>query len=216
MMWPWLVLLLLGVGHGVNPGMGWLFAVALGLQEKERRAVWRALLPLALGHALAIAVVIVLASAVGLIVPVRQLEWMVAATLIGLGTWRLVRHRHLRWGGMRMSMRDLAIWSFLMATAHGAGLMALPFAIEAGAVTNPTAAYAADHLGHMDAAIPGGGMSALIATLVHAFGYLLVTGLLAVVVYEWVGLRLLRRVWVNVDLVWGVALVGTGVVTLLV
>ena len=128
--WPWVGLLLLGAGHGINPAMGWLFAVALGLQEQRRRAVWRALAPLALGHALAIAVAVALAAALGAVLPIRSIQWIVAAALLSLGIFRLVRHRHLRWGGMRVGQRDLAVWSFLVASAHGAGLMALPLVLE--------------------------------------------------------------------------------------
>ena len=122
----WLWLLLLGAMHGVNPSMGWLFAVALGLQERSARAVWRALLPLAVGHALAIGVAIVLAAIVGLVIPPGYLKWVVAAALLAFAIPRLVRHRHPRWGRMQVQMRDLAVWSLLMASAHGAGLMVLP------------------------------------------------------------------------------------------
>lgn len=231
---PWVVLLLLGAAHGINPGMGWLFAVALGVQEGERRAVWRALLPLAAGHAAAVAVAVALAMLLGLMVPLDQLRWLVAAALLVMGIAHWSRHRHPRWGGMRVGARDLAIWSFLMATTHGAGLMALPFAADAGAVRAPADAHAASvaplaqaahtahgaHAAHAALAAPAGPASvegaALLATLVHAAGYLLVTGLVAVVVYERLGLRLLRRAWVNVDRIWAGALVATAAVVLLV
>src|SRR5215203_3442939 len=119
--WPWIALALLGAVHGLNPGMGWLFAVALGVQRGERRAVWRALLPLGVGHALAIALAIAVASTVGLVLPPHVLRWFVAAALLAMGVRQLRRHRHPRGGGMRVSMRDLVAWSFLVATAHGAG-----------------------------------------------------------------------------------------------
>ena len=131
-LWPWAALLLLGVAHGVNPGMGWLFAVALGLQQQDRRAVWRALLPLAMGHMLAIAAAVGLAAAAGVVLAPAQLRWLVAAALLAMGVFHLVRHRHFNWGGMRVGARDLTIWSFLMASAHGAGLMALPVVLVAG------------------------------------------------------------------------------------
>src|SRR5690606_5857955 len=124
--WPWATLLLLGAAHGINPGMGWLFAVALGLQEGGRRAVWAAIAPLALGHAAAIAVAAALAVTAGLILPLQVIEWGVALTLGVLGVRMLIRHRHRRWGGMRVGFRDLVLWSFLRASAPGAGLMAIP------------------------------------------------------------------------------------------
>ncbi len=203
----WLVLLGLGAAHGVNPAMGWLFAVGLGLQKRDRGAVWRALGPLALGHAVAIASIVVIAALLGLVIPVPVLQLLTGALLIVGGFVQLVRHRHPRFGGMRMSARDLTIWSFLMASAHGAGLMVLPFVLRAK--------DAHTHAAHaMHAGMSAAQSTALTATLVHAIGYLMVTGLLAVIVYEKVGLRILRTAWFNLNLFWAIALIATGVVTL--
>lgn len=219
-MWPWAALLLLGAAHGINPGMGWLFAVALGMQEQERRAVWRALLPLAAGHTVAIAGTIAAAGVLGLALPIGTLKWLVAATLLGVGVMHLIGHRHPRWGGMRVGARDLAVWSALMATAHGAGLMALPFVLRASA---DAAADGGAHAGHAamvhsamvhTEGLAGDAGIGLWATAVHTLGYLLTTGAVAVVVYEKVGLRVLRRAWVNLDVVWAAALVVTAVLTL--
>ncbi len=216
-LWPWVGLVLLGAWHGINPGMGWLFAVALGLQGRERRAVWLALPPLAAGHALAIAAALVLAGVLGLVLPLTQLKWLVAVSLMGFGVWRLVRSRHPRFGGMCVGARDLTIWSFLMASAHGAGLMALPLVL--GIVAGPHA----DHAAHASMVHPDSGAApallfgphgaALLATLVHSAGYFLVMGLVAVIVYERLSLKLLRTLWFNVDLVWGAALVLTAMLT---
>src|SRR5262245_30991291 len=126
MTWTWLSLAGLGAAHGLNPGMGWLFAVALGMQEGRTRAVWCALPPLALGHALAIAGAVLGAAAVGQLLPPGVLVWIVGGMLLGLGALRLVRHRHPRYGGMQVGFRELTTWSLLMATAHGAGLMVRP------------------------------------------------------------------------------------------
>lgn len=193
--WPWAALALLGAVHGLNPGMGWLFAVALGLQAKDRRAVWGAMLPLAAGHALAIA--------------------------------RLRRHRHPRWVGMRVGARDLTLWSFLMASAHGAGLMTLPFVLAA---SHPAAAdhhldhgglgYGGDAAGVVHAAamssLPPGAMVGLLATAAHTVGCFVVLALMAALVYERLGLRQLRTAWINLDLVWAGALTCTAVLTVLV
>src|SRR5512138_2312452 len=94
-------LLALGALHGLNPGMGWLFAVALGVQRGERRTVWRALGPLALGHALAIAIAVALALWLGAALPSDGVRWGAAALLIGLGVWQLRGHRHAGLGGGR-------------------------------------------------------------------------------------------------------------------
>ena len=124
--WPWLALILLGAWHGLNPGMGWLFSVALGLQQRSRKAVFAALLPIALGHALAIGLVVVLVYIVGAVIPSQWLQIGGAATLFVIAIWKLWRARHPTWVGMRVSFWDLATWSWLMASAHGAGLMVVP------------------------------------------------------------------------------------------
>jgi hypothetical protein len=204
----WAGLLALGAGHGINPAMGWLFAVALGLQRGSRKAVWSALGPLAAGHAVAMLVAIGAAAAIGSLLPLSTLKWGVAGLLIALGIYRLVRSRHIVYGGMQVNSRELATWSFLMATAHGAGLMVLPLVM--GHLPS------AEHVHHLSAGMVGGaGMewSGITAAVVHTVGYLLVTGLIAVIVYEKVGVRFLRTAWVNLDLLWAMALVITGVAT---
>src|SRR5213082_955356 len=122
----WGLLLFLGAFHGVNPGMGWLFAVALGMQENRSSAVWRALLPIGIGHACAVSAVVLLGVLGGMVLPIDQLRWPVAAFLVALGVMRLFRHRHPRWASMRIGLGGLSVWSFLIATTHGAGLMVLP------------------------------------------------------------------------------------------
>lgn len=210
-----LVLLLLGAVHGVNPAMGWLFAVSLGLQEQRRAAVWTALGPLALGHALAIGVALLLAAALGLVLPVDRLKWVAAAALLGFGLVQLRRHRHPRYGGMRVGAKDLTIWSFLMASAHGAGLMAVPFVL--GVSGGHGAHGAHGHGGHVGelamAAVPGADALGLLAVLVHTAGYLAVAGVLAVVVHDKLGLRLLRSAWINLNVIWAGALIATALLT---
>src|SRR5881628_1565297 len=129
-LWPWLALLGLGAYHGINPGMGWLFAVALGMQEKHRRAVLAAIPPIALGHALSIGLVVGLLWLAQASVPEKALRYGAAAILFGFGFYRFVRARHPRWVGMRVGFRDLTLWSFLMASAHGAGLMLVPLLLQ--------------------------------------------------------------------------------------
>ena len=209
---PWASLFVLGAVHGINPAMGWLFAVGRGLQERDRRAVWRALGPLAAGHVLAIVVAVAAALALGRALPLGWVRWVIAASLLGLGLDGLRRHRHIRLGGMRAHGFELATWSFLMATAHGAGLMVLPFISDS--VTPVTTGH---H--HHVAALAGGasGISSMVITapLAHTLGYLLLTVTLAVVVYEKVGLRILRRAWINVNLLWSGALIVAALVAVL-
>ena len=209
-LWPWLAVFGLGIFHGINPAMGWLFAVALGLQEQKRTAVFRALPPMVLGHALSIGIIIaaVLVARIGL--PHRTLKIAAAAILFAFGLYRLLRSRHPNWVGMRVGFFDLTLWSFIMASAHGAGLMLVPFFLP-----SPTEQTAHHHEGHQMHAWAFTNFSALslliTAVVVHTLGYLITTALVAIVVYEKLGVAILRRAWFNIDLVWMLALMITGV-----
>jgi hypothetical protein len=206
----WLMLLL-GAYHGLNPGMGWLFAVALGMQEQRGSAVVRSLVPIAIGHALAIGSVVLTATFLGMTLPLVAIRYSVAAVLVGLGIFCLVRHQHPRWVRMQVGFRDLTVWSFLMASAHGAGLMVVPVLL--GSTTVEAQGRMAGHNHISPTASPLAGM---LATGIHTIAYLAVTGLVAWVVYRKLGLALLRKAWFNFDLVWAAALVATGLVTLLI
>jgi hypothetical protein len=205
----WLMLLL-GAYHGLNPGMGWLFAVALGMQEKKGSAVARSLIPIAVGHAVAIGSVVLTSVFLGMTLPLMVMRYLVAALLVGMGVYCLVRHRHPRWVRMKVGFRDLTVWSFLMASAHGAGLMVVPVLLHSNTVEAQN--RIADH-NHMPQSVTP--LAGMLATGIHTLAYLAVTGLLAWVVYRKLGLALLRKAWLNFDLVWAAALVATGVVTLL-
>jgi hypothetical protein len=202
----WLALIGLGAFHGINPGMGWLFAVALGMQEKRRTAVYAALLPLAVGHALAVAAAVAVAVAIGSLIPADILRWILAATLVSLGISRFLQHRHPRGTGMKVGTAKLTLWSFLMATAHGAGLMVVPLFLG---MTMGEAQHA-HHGMSAGTSVP----IAFLATGAHAAGYLLVTGVVAALVFEKFGVALLRRAWFNLDRIWAVALAATGALTL--
>jgi hypothetical protein len=206
----WQVMVVLGAWHGINPGMGWLFAVALGMQQGSARGVWRALPPIALGHAVSIAGVVSLAAIAGLVLPLDALKSIVALTLTTIGAYRLWSHRHPRFGGMQVGFRDLTVWSFLMASAHGAGFMVLPFVLPHPA---GLAAAAHEHSMHL-AAHSTAAQAGAIAVAVHTLAYLVVTAATAWLVYRKFGLRLLRTAWINVDWLWAAALVLTGVVVL--
>ena len=201
----WLALIGLGAFHGINPGMGWLFAVALGLQEKRRGAVYQALVPLAFGHALAVGAAVAVAVAIGAVIPLSALRWGLAALLLVLGFSRLLRHRHPRWSGMRVGMGGLTLWSFLMASAHGAGLMVVPLFVGMTMSAGPHGHHAAGAN-----TIP----MAFAATGAHAAGYLLVTAVVAALIFEKLGVALLRRAWFNLDRIWAIALISTGALTL--
>jgi len=210
--WSWLLLFFLGLYHGINPGMGWLFAVALGMQENSSRAVGWALVPIALGHALAIGAVVALAGLVELVLPPRALNVADAVVLFTFGLYYLIRARHPRWGGMKVGFADLTFWSFLMASAHGAGLMVLPILFRLSTQNHASQSLLSEH--HLR--VTGlGPWTGTVAVLVHAAGYFFATGLVAWVVYQKVGLTFLRKAWINLDWIWATALITTGLLTIL-
>jgi hypothetical protein len=225
----WNAIILLGAYHGINPGMGWLFAVALGMQQGSVRGVFRALPPLALGHAIAVGSVLLVALLAQMVVPLEALKLLIACVLIALGLYRLWRHRHPRFGGMQVGFRDLTVWSFLMASAHGAGLMVLPFVMGMPPNVDSSAASTAGHEHHMTvlavdtaasshAALMAGvtpGATAAMLVGVHTLAYFLVMVFVAWVVYSKLGLALLRTAWFNLDWLWAGALVVTGGIVLL-
>lgn len=198
----WLTVAAFGAYHGLNPGMGWLFALALGLQQQSERAIWLAMVPIAIGHATSVALVAGAVLALGTVVRPGILELIAAAVLLGFGLYKLrTYYRHPRWVGMKVRAHDLVAWSFLMATAHGAGLMIAPALVVVAAAP---------------AAMPGmPGMHEAPGTLavavgLHTAAMLLVMGTVAWIVYRKVGLAVLRRSWVNFDLIWAIALLAVG------
>lgn len=212
--WPWAVLALLGAYHGLNPAMGWLFALALGLQEKRRSAVIGALFPIALGHASAIALAILLLRFLQHFLPMNILKWSVAAILFTLGAYRIFRARHPQGCGMRASRKDLFVWSLLMASAHGAGLMLIPVLLAQPMLgMAPAMAETAPAVSQ-----PLNASVVVLAVLVHTVSMLVVAGILALLIfetYENLGLRLLRHTWFNFDLLWAIALLVAGCAALL-
>ncbi|SEG53292.1 hypothetical protein SAMN05444920_10320 [Nonomuraea solani] len=191
--------LLLGAFHGLNPAMGWLFAVARGLQERSIDRLLQSIPMIALGHLASVALVALVVSATGSLVTGTVLSVAGGVVLVAFGLWRLLSSRHFRWVGMRLSLWQLAGWSFLMSSAHGAGLMLLPVL---------TGLQAEGHAGH---AVSGG----LAVAIYHTLAMFFVAGTIAVVVYKVAGLTVLRRAWFNVDRMWAVALVTAGTITLL-
>ncbi|RAN93341.1 hypothetical protein [Micromonospora noduli] len=196
----------LGAFHGLNPAMGWLFAVARGLQERSRLALLRALPPIAAGHLASVAIVAALVSATRSVTTSSALAVVGGVLLVAFGLWRLLSERHFRWAGMRLSAAQLAAWSFLMSSAHGAGLMLLPVL-----VAEPVPG---GHSGHL-AAAPVGALSGLAAAGVHTVAMLGVALAVALLVYQVLGVGVLRRAWFNVDRLWAGVLVAAGLVTLI-
>jgi hypothetical protein len=203
--WPWVALAGLGAYHGINPAMGWLFAVALGLQRKSRRIVLTSLVPIAFGHAVSVAVVLAAVLIVGLVVDRVILSRLAGGVLIAWAVWHaLYGHRQRLVVGMQTGLVGLALWSFLMATAHGAGLMLVPALLPLCSSSIPSSPLMSD------ATIP----IALAALGVHTAAMLATIAVISFAVYNWIGVAFLRRGWVNLDIVWIAALLVCGTVLL--
>jgi hypothetical protein len=204
-LWPWAALIALGLYHGVNPAMGWLFAVALGLHRKSQRIVLVSLVPIALGHAVSVAVVLAAVLIVGLVVDRAILNQLAGAALIAWALWHgLYGHRRRPVVGMQTGLLGLALWSFLMATAHGAGLMLVPALLPL--CSNSVAASPLTS----QAAIP----IAVAALALHTAAMLVTIAVISLAVYNWIGVGFLRRGWINLDLVWIAALLTCGIALL--
>ena len=211
---PWLSLLALGAAHGVNPAMGWLFAVSRGMQERSRRAVLRSLVPIAIGHEMSIALVAALVVGLEVVTDSSTLRMVAAAVLFAFGIFRFVKPRaHFRWTSMRVSDRELTLWSFLMSTAHGAGIMVAPVLIGLQGTVDRSGAKAHDQadLGLLNASLGVGA----VGIALHVAAMLAVMGVVAIVVYERLGLKVLRTAWLNTDRLWAGAFVLAAFITLL-
>jgi hypothetical protein len=210
-LWPWLAMAGLGAFHGLNPAMGWLFAVGLGLQDRSRRSVLRALPPIAIGHEASLLLVAGLVLGLGLLGHPTALHIGAAAALIAFGVFRFARPRaHPRWTKMRVGPRELTLWSFLMSSAHGAGLMVAPVLIGAGV------SEASADGGHAMTASDGSIalLPSALALVLHVGAMLAVMGVVSVLVYERLGVAILRKAWLNTEGVWAAAFVVAGLVTL--
>jgi hypothetical protein len=203
---------MLGAYHGVDPSMGWLFAVALGLQEQRRAKVITALFPIAIGHLLSVSVIVV--SIVAVMKPASGwLRPIGAAALIAFGLFRFWRPRaHPRWVAMRVNSVELAAWSFLMATAHGAGLMLFPILVNLRSATLSHTHHAM--MMATSAPAPLSFVQTSLIILLHTSTMLLVMGTIAFAVYEWIGLKILRSAWINLDAIWAGALIAAGALSL--
>lgn len=209
----WLLMIAFGAYHGLNPGMGWLFALSNGLQRRSVRGIWVSLLPIAAGHAASV-LIAALAVLIGLrFFSSRAVQFVMATLLLGFGAYKLKNYyRHPRWVGMKVGSAGLFAWSFIMATAHGAGLMIAPILAGAAAETTVPAHHAGhEHLSHGQGWT---GPQIALAVALHTLSMLVVMGLVALVVYRYVGLSILRRGWINFDLIWAVALLGAAGIAL--
>jgi hypothetical protein len=206
LVWPWLVVIGLGAFHGLNPAMGWLFAVALGLHRRSRRVVLMATLIIGLGHAIAIASVVAVFLVAGVMFDRQAIRWGGAALLVGWALYHAIYgHRRRVRFGMQVGLAGLLVWSFLMTTAHGAGLMLVPVLVPLCLASTSGAELTASDSPEIAFAAVG----------VHTLAMLIVTGTVAFAIYERVGVGFLRRGWINLDLVWTIALFTTAALLVL-
>ena len=204
-LWLWLAVAALGLFHGINPAMGWLFAAALGLNRGSERLVWLSLLPIGLGHTVAVAIIVFIALGLGLVLDTGLLQRLGAVILFAWAAWHVLygRRRKVRFG-MQVGLGGLFLWSFLMANAHGAGLMLVPAVIPLCLAASPAHQLTAS-----------GSLPVALAALGLHTGVMLATiGIIAIVVYKWLGVAFLRRGWINFDLLWTIALIVCGIILL--
>lgn len=201
----WGAVIFSGAYHGINPGMGWPLAVSAALMERKRSAMPRALAMLALGHFLAM---------IGILLPFSMMIFLVqweteirvgaGVLVIAMGVYLLINRRHPKFLA-RVHPARLALWSFLAAMAHGAGLMLVPIYLGICGI-------AADETGHLAASqlMSSNVMTAFAVAAVHTFSMTVAGGVLALIIYRWLGLKFLSRTWFNLDIVWALSLVIVG------
>lgn len=200
----------LGAFHGLNPAMGWLFSVARGMQERSRRVLLTSLPPIAAGHLASVAIVAAVVSATESVLAGNVVAITGGVLLVGFGLWRLLSERHFRWAGMRLSTGQLAGWSFLMSSAHGAGLMLLPVLATTTVATHMAHATPATRLD----GTPAAALEGLAAAGVHTLAMFAVMAACAITVYQFVGVTVLRRAWFNMDRLWAAVMVAAGALTI--
>lgn len=208
--WPWVALAGLGAFHGLNPAMGWLFAVARGLQQGRREGVLGSMIPIAVGHALSVAAVVLAVGALRLVMDLKALQIAAACVIVGFGVYRLAA-RHRARAGMQVGAGQLVLWSFFMATGHGAGLMLIPVLL--GMPVSDRRGMQGVH-GHAMSGWESSLGTALVAVGIHTVSMLVVAGAVALAVYQWLGVAFLRRGWVNLDFIWVPALFAAGAILL--
>jgi hypothetical protein len=201
--WPWLALAGLGMYHGLNPATGWLFAVALGLNRRSRATLLCSLVSIALGHALAAALVVTGLAIAGSMVDFWPLRTTTGIALLGWAFYHALYSRtHRVRVGMQTGSAGLVLWSFLMAGTHGAGLMMIPALMPVCLARDPAPRMTG----------PSPALISLAAVGLHTLAMLVAAGAIAIVVYEWIGIGFLRRGWINFDRVWTAALFASGFV----
>ena len=205
----WLAVVASGLYHGASPGMGWPLAVSAGLMERRPHALAASLWPLAVGHLLAmLAMLLPFSLLISLLEWRRQIQMGAGLLVIGFGAFRLVDRRHPR-ALARIPPAQLGLWSFAVAIAHGAGLMLVPIYLGLCSAAAPDAGHAAA------GALMGANLGmAVLVSLVHSAAMIAAGGILAWLVYRYLGLKFVSRSWFNLDATWALSLVAVGALSL--
>jgi hypothetical protein len=206
----WLAVVASGLYHGVNPGMGWPLAVSAGLMARGRRDVMAALVPLASGHLVSMLVVLLpFALMTALLDWQREIRIGASVAVIAFGVFRLINRRHPR-ALARIRPTQLALWSFAIATAHGASLMLLPIYLGLCSIEEFDSAHQASSI-----LMTQNSATAVLVSLVHTLSMVTAGGVIALLVHTWLGLKFLSKSWFNLDFVWAVSLIVIGAIGLL-
>jgi len=205
----WWAVVASGIYHGINPGMGWPLAVSAALMDRSQRSLFKAVGALAAGHLLAMGAILFPFTALLFVAQwQREIQIAAACLVIGLGVWLFFNRRHPRFLA-RVPPSRLALWSFLAAMAHGAGLMLVPIYLGICRTVDTDAGHAAAQALMTSTAVIAVGVA-----LVHTLAMTLSGGLMAFGVYRWFGLKFLSRSWFNLDLVWALSLILVGAISL--
>jgi len=205
----WLAVVASGLYHGINPGMGWPLAVSAGLLNKSPRALIAALWALAIGHLLAMLVIMLPFALLTVLVDwQRQIRIGASLLVLAFGLFRLIKPRHLR-ALARIPPTQLGLWSFAVAIAHGAGFMLVPIYLGLCQDDELARGYAA-----AGALINGSFRTAVLVSLVHGASMIAAGGAIAWSVYRYLGLKFVARSWFNLDAIWASSLVLVGAISL--
>lgn len=201
----WFAVVVSGIYHGVNPGMGWPLAVSAGLMGRGQRDLIAALGPLALGHLLAMsAILLPFAAMAALVYYQREIQIGAGFLVTAAGLYLLINRRHPRFLA-RIKPTQLTLWSFAVAMAHGAGLMLVPIYLGLCQAAELDAGHQAAYT------LMRGNLSAALAVSVsHTAAMVLSGGMIALAVHRWLGPQFISRSWFNLDAVWALSLILVG------
>ena len=206
----WWAVIFSGIYHGVNPGMGWPLAVSAALFERKKSAMIKASAMLATGHFLAMIVILLPFSMMYFLVNnEREIRMGAGVLVIAMGIYLLINRRHPKILA-RIHPAKLGLWSFLAATAHGAGLMLVP--IYLGICGLLVLGESVSGTGHAAAQVlmSNNIVTAFLVAATHTFAMTFAGAAIAIFVYNWFGLKFISKSWFNLDSIWAFSLITVG------